>query len=212
MACASVFVFALSLATPLSDRPLLFCARRQIAENLGELSLVEFCNRNADKVDLTGCGLTMLPAEVLLYHGDKVQQLKLANNKLTMLPKQLAAFLGLTTAVLDNNQFASLPDVRPCLLACPRPAPNLCAAPGSRLPCWTAESLLLILQVLLKLPLLSICMASCNQIRSLPADIGDRTQLQALVLQSNEISVSVLKKLSIYSLLQPAAVVEFVPI
>jgi Leucine-rich repeat (LRR) protein len=45
--------------------------------------------------------------------------------------------------------------------------------------------------VLLKLPQLSICMASVNQIQALPADIGQYTQLQALVLQSNHITVSI---------------------
>jgi hypothetical protein len=49
-------------------------AHREIVANQGDIALVDFCNKNSDKVDLSGCGLDMLPPEVLLYHGDKVQQ------------------------------------------------------------------------------------------------------------------------------------------
>lgn len=40
------------------------------------------------------------------------------------------------------------------------------------------------------LPSLSILMASCNQITSIPEDIGRCTRLQAIVLQSNRIKVT----------------------
>ncbi|KAF5833894.1 hypothetical protein DUNSADRAFT_9641 [Dunaliella salina] len=43
-------------------------------------------------------------------------------------------------------------------------------------------------QVVLQLPKLSILMASCNQITSLPAGIGACSNLQAIVLQSNSIA------------------------
>ena len=36
----------------------------QVLEINGELSLVEFCNRSSDKLDLTNCGFEELPEEV----------------------------------------------------------------------------------------------------------------------------------------------------
>jgi Leucine-rich repeat (LRR) protein len=150
--------------------------------------------------------------------GPKLAQLKLANNKLTSLPSRLSSLVGLNTVVLDNNALPALPDVRYCacpLTALPRAcrllhgrswvlahgasvhapatlilhAPalsNVLFTPG----CFHAECChVCAAQALMALPGLSIVMASCNQIRVLPEEIGNATQLQALVLQSNEITV-----------------------
>jgi hypothetical protein len=45
------------------------------------MALVDFCSKSSDRVDLTGCGLEMLPPEVLLYHGEKVQQVRWAQSR-----------------------------------------------------------------------------------------------------------------------------------
>ena len=42
-------------------------------------------------------------------HAESLQQLKVANNKLSSLPAWIATFKSLTTIVLDNNGLTELP-------------------------------------------------------------------------------------------------------
>lgn len=43
--------------------------------------------------------------------GPKLTQLKLANNKLAVLPSKVSTLVNLNTVVLDNNSLMSIPEV-----------------------------------------------------------------------------------------------------
>lgn len=81
----------------------------------GASALVAFCNCTAGKVDLSNLGLEVLPPEVLQHKG-RLQQLKMANNRLTSLPDACSALQSLNTLVLDSNALTDVPKVGgPCL-------------------------------------------------------------------------------------------------
>lgn len=49
---------------PVCVRCVCRCGCRQLLEVHGERAVVEYCNMDSDKVDLTNCGLDSLPPEV----------------------------------------------------------------------------------------------------------------------------------------------------
>ena len=77
--------------------------------------MLALCTLSAPKLDLSNCGLTSLPEEVV-QHGSHLQQLKLAGNQLEALPTGITALTGLNTLVLDNNLLPELPQVRRALV------------------------------------------------------------------------------------------------
>ncbi|KAG2436697.1 hypothetical protein HXX76_006225 [Chlamydomonas incerta] len=168
-----------------------------LLEAQGEMAVLDLLNPAADKLDLAGCGLHTVPAEVA-PHAGVLTQLKLAHNRLgapaaegaepeavaaaagPALPDWLDKFGLLSTVVLDHNSLTELPPVlgrlpklsilmasSNALAGCPL-TPELLGGGLSRLQALVLQG---------------------NAIAELPPLVSKLTELKALVLQSNQLSV-----------------------
>ncbi|EFJ43577.1 hypothetical protein VOLCADRAFT_96185 [Volvox carteri f. nagariensis] len=150
-----------------------------LLEAQGDLALVDLIDPEADKLDMSGCGLESLPAE-LAPHAGKLTQLKLSNNNLTSgpasLPEWLTSFGALATVVLDRNRLAELPAVLTRL-------PRLSILMASFNVISNLQQ-----DVLVGFSRLKALVLQNNQVSELPASISRLTELKALVLSGNRLT------------------------
>ena len=126
----------------------------------------------ATRLDLRGCGLHTLPAEVLQL-ADTLQVLDLSGNALTDLPDSLPQLHRLRVLFASDNPFTSLP---PVLGRCP--ALQLIGFKACRIHSVPAESLP---------PTLRWLILTDNQIDQLPESLGHCAPLQKLMLAGNRL-------------------------
>ncbi|GLC42496.1 hypothetical protein PLESTF_000760700 [Pleodorina starrii] len=150
-----------------------------LLEAQGDLACVELMDPEADKLDLSGCGLESLPPE-LAPHAGHLSQLKLSNNALTAtdpgLPDWLASFAHLATLVLDRNRLDRLPPVLTRL-----PAMSILMASFNAISALQPD-------VLAGLSRLKALVLQNNQVSELPAAVSKLIELKALVLSSNRLT------------------------
>ncbi|GAX75982.1 hypothetical protein CEUSTIGMA_g3425.t1 [Chlamydomonas eustigma] len=169
----------------------------QVKEVFGELALIEFCNKAADKMDLTNCGLEELPEEVK-SHAGALQQIKLGNNKLKTIPAWISSFKNLNTVVLDSNALKELPmDIMelPKLVIVMASSNAITSIPANLGDFVGLQALILhgnkvsvLPPSVGRLPDLKALSVSANCLTSLPEELGLCTALRLLDMSGNEIS------------------------
>lgn len=126
----------------------------------------------ATRLDLRGCGLTELPAQVFEL-ADTLQVLDLSGNALTTLPESLPRLHRLQVLFASDNPFTVLPAV---LGRCP--SLQLIGFKANRLHTVPAEALP---------PTLRWLILTDNQVASLPESLGACAPLQKLMLAGNRL-------------------------
>jgi hypothetical protein len=129
--------------------------------------------QGATRLDLRGCGLTELPAEVLTL-ADTLQALDLSGNALVALPDGLARLSRLHTLFASNNRFAVLPPVLgrlPMLDTLGFKANQVAEVPAAALA-----------------PTLRWLILTDNRVAELPATLTACVRMQKLMLAGNHLS------------------------
>lgn len=124
-------------------------------------------------LDLRGCGLTELPAEVLNL-SDTLDVLDVSGNALTTLPDGLARLSKLHTLFASNNRFTCLPPVLGRL-----PALDTLGFKANQIEDLPAAALA---------PMLRWLILTDNRLTALPPTLTDCTRLQKLMLAGNRLS------------------------
>lgn len=124
-------------------------------------------------LDLRGCGLTDLPAEVLAL-ADTLEVLDLSGNALSTLPDGFACLTRLHTLFASNNRFTHLPPVLGRL-----PVLDTLGFKANQIAKVDAGALA---------PLLRWLILTDNRITALPPTLTDCTRLQKLMLAGNRLS------------------------
>ncbi len=125
------------------------------------------------RLDLRGCGLTELPAEVLAL-AETLEVLDLSGNALTALPDGLARLTRLHTLFASNNRFTALPPVLGRL-----PALDTLGLKANQIADVQARALA---------PTLRWLILTDNRITALPSTLAECAQLQKLMLAGNRLS------------------------
>lgn len=118
------------------------------------------------------CGLTRFPPEILSL-ADTLEVLDLSGNALSSLPDELAQFHRLRIIFCSDNQFTELPEV---LGRCP--ALTMVGFKANRIRTVSAQSLPAKLRWLI---------LTDNEIEALPTEIGERPDLQKVMLAGNRL-------------------------
>ncbi len=173
---------AVSSALPASPVPAVTLARLRAGALQGSTQL-----------DLRGCGLSELPAEVLQL-ADTLQVLDMSGNALTTLPDGLARLTRLHTLFASNNRYTVLPAVLgrlPLLDTLGFKANQIAEVPAAAL-APTLRWLILTDNRIGELPpTLTACtrlqklMLTGNRLRRLPAGMGRLQRLELLRLSAN---------------------------
>jgi len=122
------------------------------------------------RLDLRGCGLTLLPPEVF-HLADTLEVLDLSGNALTDLPEALSALPRLQVLFASDNRFTTLPAVLgrcPALQMVGFKANQIHTVPAAALPAGLRWLIL-----------------TDNQVAQLPDQLGHCGQLQKLMLAGN---------------------------
>jgi hypothetical protein len=125
------------------------------------------------RLDLRGCGLTELPAEVLRL-ADTLEVLDVSGNALGSLPDSLARLARLHTLFASGNRFTALPSVLGRL-----PALDTMGFKANQIADVPAEALA---------PTLRWLILTDNRIAALPSTLTDCTRLQKLMLAGNRLT------------------------
>lgn len=126
----------------------------------------------ATQLDLRGCGLTELPAEILAL-ADTLQVLDLSGNRLQALPEAFSALQRLRVLFCSDNPFTELPAVLGRCAALDTVGFKACRierVPAQALP-----------------PSLRWLILTDNRIAELPESLGDCRRLQKLMLAGNRL-------------------------
>jgi hypothetical protein len=123
-------------------------------------------------LDLRGCGLTELPAEVLAL-ADTLQVLDLSGNALSTLPEGLARLSKLHTLFASNNRYTALPAVLGRL-----PALDTLGFKANQIADLPAAALA---------PTLRWLILTDNRLTALPDTLTDCCQMQKLMLAGNRL-------------------------
>lgn len=129
--------------------------------------------QGATRLDLRGCGLTELPAEVLDL-ADTLEVLDLSGNALTTLPDGLARLSWLHTLFASSNRFERLPPVLGDL-----PLLDTLGFKANRIAEVTAASLA---------PSLRWLILTDNRIAAMPDTLTDCAGMQKLMLAGNRLT------------------------
>ncbi|GFR44942.1 hypothetical protein Agub_g6030, partial [Astrephomene gubernaculifera] len=143
----------------------------------GDLAVIDLMNPEVDKLDLSGCDLASLPAE-LAPHAGRLSLLKASSNRLTDLPEWLASFACLSTLVLDRNALGELPSSG-VLGRLPKLGILMASSNAIRE---------LAPEVLTSLSKLQALVLQNNQLSDLPPAISRLADLKALVLPGNRLT------------------------
>lgn len=128
--------------------------------------------RGSTHLDLRGCGLTELPAEVLAL-ADTLEVLDVSGNALSTLPDGLARFARLHTLFASSNRFTALPSVLgrlPVLDTLGFKANQIADVPAAALA-----------------PTLRWLILTDNRIAVMPSTLTHCTRLQKLMLAGNRL-------------------------
>jgi len=125
------------------------------------------------RLDLRGCGLTELPAEVLTL-ADTLEVLDVSGNALSSLPDSLARLARLHTLFASGNRFTALPPVLGRL-----PALDTMGFKANQIADVPAAALA---------PTLRWLILTDNRIAALPSTLTDCTRLQKLMLAGNRLT------------------------
>lgn len=129
--------------------------------------------QGSTRLDLRGCGLVELPAEVLRL-ADTLEVLDVSGNELGTLPDDMACLSRLHTLFASNNRFSSLPSVLgrlPALDTMGFKANQIAEVPAAALA-----------------PTLRWLILTDNRIGSLPKSLTDCLRLQKLMLAGNRLT------------------------
>lgn len=125
------------------------------------------------RLDLRGCGLVELPAEVLAL-ADTLEVLDLSGNALGTLPDGLARLTRLHTLFASSNRFTALPPVLGRL-----PALDTMGFKANQIADVPAQALA---------PTLRWLILTDNRIAALPSTLTDCTRMQKLMLAGNRLT------------------------
>jgi len=148
----------------------------------------------ATRLDLRGCGLQTLPAEVLAL-ADTLQVLDLSGNALHTLPDGLAGLHRLHTLFASDNRFTTLPAVLGRCRALDTlgfkanqiaEVPADALAPGLRWLILTDNRIPALPGSLVHCTRLQKLMLAGNRLRQLPAGLGALQRLELLRLSANQ--------------------------
>jgi hypothetical protein len=123
-------------------------------------------------LDLRGCGLSALPAEVLAL-ADTLEVLDVSGNALVSLPDELAQLSRLHTVFASNNRLTALPPVLGRL-----PLLDTLGVKANRIEDVPAQALS---------PTLRWLILTDNRIAALPSNLTDCTRMQKLMLAGNRL-------------------------
>jgi len=149
--------------------------------------------QGATRLDLRGCHLTELPAEVLSL-ADTLQVLDVSNNHLTTLPDGLAGLTRLHTLFASNNRFTTLPTAvgrLPALDTMGFKANQIADVPAAALAPTLRWLILTDNQISVLPDTLTACtrmqklMLAGNRLRRLPRGMGRLQRLELLRLSAN---------------------------
>jgi len=123
-------------------------------------------------LDLRGCGLSALPAEVLAL-ADTLEVLDVSGNALVSLPDEFAQLSRLHTVFASNNRLTALPPVLGRL-----PLLDTLGVKANRIEDVPAQALS---------PTLRWLILTDNRIAALPSNLTDCTRMQKLMLAGNRL-------------------------
>ena len=152
-------------------QPDLTAARTLARQTLDRLRAGEL--QGCTRLDLRGCGLVELPAEVLAL-ADTLEVLDVSGNALGSLPDGLARLTRLHTLFASGNRFTALPPVLGRL-----PALDTMGFKANRIADVPAQALA---------PTLRWLILTDNRIAALPSTLADCTRMQKLMLAGNRLT------------------------